>query len=310
MEALLEEYGIVLTPYRTTAEYDVLAGAFVDDTDRNLMFRIYVPSGHVFADESDTLMRLFREWLAQIGHLSIRQDGYKTGAGQVFEFFGDGGPLRGHLAHEMDEFADFISACMNDPGTAARELRARGIEEAVADRFITRFARDGNRLQLDLRHTRERRLLDLRQLFEAGILELGSAPAQGATAALEAASQLNPFRSLVAPPSVLGASGSVVNIGAQSTINVYNAISANLTGVDGLSDEGRALLELIARSNSADAAEFTTAVHEPEDAEAHHTDRLKARQRLKGFLIRVGHTMKDPSIAILQKYVEKKMGLV
>ncbi|MFD0271601.1 hypothetical protein ACFVGY_34275 [Streptomyces sp. NPDC127106] len=44
---------VSLTPYVTNAEMVTLAGSFIDDHERNLLFRSYVPAGRLYASEAD-----------------------------------------------------------------------------------------------------------------------------------------------------------------------------------------------------------------------------------------------------------------
>ena len=50
---LLEQCGISAIPYKTNAEMSVLAMNFVDENERNLLFRFYIPSGRLYATEAD-----------------------------------------------------------------------------------------------------------------------------------------------------------------------------------------------------------------------------------------------------------------
>jgi hypothetical protein len=60
---LLDEYEINIVPYRTNAEMSVLALAFINENEKNLLFRVYIPSGRLWAAEADRLLSLFRDWL-------------------------------------------------------------------------------------------------------------------------------------------------------------------------------------------------------------------------------------------------------
>jgi hypothetical protein len=85
---LLEKHELNLVPYRTNAELSVLASAFVEENEKNLLFRIYVPAGRIYAAEAEKLLSLFRIWITEVKGQRVRQDDYRTPSGQVFEFFG------------------------------------------------------------------------------------------------------------------------------------------------------------------------------------------------------------------------------
>ncbi len=81
VRALLEEHGISLVPYRTNAEFSVLSDSFVADNERDLLFRVYVPAGRLYAAEADKLLSLFRDWLGKVDSQGVRQGGYETPSG-------------------------------------------------------------------------------------------------------------------------------------------------------------------------------------------------------------------------------------
>jgi hypothetical protein len=97
VNTMLRDRGLNVRPYRKNIDRAIMAGSFLDDHERHLLFRFYVPSGRLYAHEFDTLLGLFRDWLGQTGHAGIRQDSYSTKAGQVFEFFSAVGLPKGGI---------------------------------------------------------------------------------------------------------------------------------------------------------------------------------------------------------------------
>lgn len=59
----LKEYRLELTPYKKNAEVTVIAESFLDDTERNLIFRLYVPNGKLWSNETDKFLQLFQDYL-------------------------------------------------------------------------------------------------------------------------------------------------------------------------------------------------------------------------------------------------------
>lgn len=98
VSAMLRERQLNVYPYRKNAERSIIASQFLEDNERHLLFRLYVPVGRLYAEEADALLNLFREWLGQTGRGSFRQEGYRTDAGQVFEFFRAEGQPEGGLS--------------------------------------------------------------------------------------------------------------------------------------------------------------------------------------------------------------------
>jgi len=78
--------GVNVVTYKTNAELSILSSAFVGDSEKNLLFRVYIPSGRLYAAEADKLLSLFQDWLNRVGRYNVRQGGYRTTAGEVYEF--------------------------------------------------------------------------------------------------------------------------------------------------------------------------------------------------------------------------------
>jgi hypothetical protein len=170
VNGMLSTRQVNVLPYRTNAERSIMAGRFIEDLDRHMLFRVYIPSGRLYAEEASVLLGLFRDWLNQTGRDSIRQDGYATPSGQVYEFFGEKPQQAAELSRQFQDFSDFLDSCGSAPDDARDGLVSAGVEPIVAEQMVARYAKAGRRLQLDLRQTREQRLLSLRHQLEAELL--------------------------------------------------------------------------------------------------------------------------------------------
>src|SRR5207244_6782473 len=122
VRALFERLELNIMPYQTNVQLSVLAHAFVEDNERNLLFRVYIPSGRIWAREAQRLMELFRDWLTRVQGKRVRHDGYKTSQGEVYEFYGEESPVALNLAGEFEAFSQFLDACLEDPSAAYRLL--------------------------------------------------------------------------------------------------------------------------------------------------------------------------------------------
>ncbi|MER6145347.1 hypothetical protein ABT174_35880 [Streptomyces sparsogenes] len=313
----LRSKGINLIPYRTNAELSVMAGSFVDDNERNLLFRVYVPSGQLYAAEADKLLTLFREWLGQIGRHKVRQDGYATSAGRVYEFYGDDKSDRASLSQDFVDFSKFLDLCTESPELAANQLTGLGIDRLASASLVAKYSREVRRLQVDLKHEREMRLLRIRQSAESEILNLNES-----AEAVEIIDWVEQYsRATVSPEgSSLGAvqvfpylrNGPVSSV--QVTVNnqvfpsAQSAIINNVQGTQHYGVEAKQLLELI-QNHGENSSDLQSAVHEVEDPDAREADRLTARQRLKNFLYGIADEGQRAVIASLQKYLESKIGV-
>jgi hypothetical protein len=178
--ALFDQRRINVLPYRTNAERAVLAAAFIEDHERDLLLRVYVPHGRLYADEMDRLLGLFRDWLNQVRHHTVRQDGYTTAAGRVYEFVGDGSLSPDQLRTDMEAFHGFLDLCAARPEAAERQLLGEGVDPAGACRLASRYGKEKRRLDIDLRHARDSRLLDLRRDLESELVDAGDGGQTGA----------------------------------------------------------------------------------------------------------------------------------
>ncbi|MFJ5609302.1 hypothetical protein ACIQCJ_07945 [Streptomyces sp. NPDC093221] len=312
---LLSRNRISIIPYRTNAELSVLASSFIDDAEKNLLFRVYVPSGRLYAAEAEKLLSLFHEWLQRTGRSGVRRDGYKTAAGQVFEFLG-GDDLRvGGLSQEFADFSKFLDLCVEDPSTAEASLCQLGVERSSSNEMVARYSREVRRLQLDLKHERESRMLRIRHNLEAEVLDLNTPARDSSRAVQDLVESLVPQVRSVRSASLLGGMGEedfpsmVVNLNPQFVHAVESTVLQNIQGTVQLGVEARQLIELARQYGGAERGELESAVHELEDQDARTVDRFGARQRLKGFLRKITTTVESAALGALQAYLESKLSV-
>jgi hypothetical protein len=313
---LLEEHRINVVPYKTNAEMSVLTVAFIEDIERNLLFRVYVPSGRLYATEADKLINLFQDWLSQVGKRNVRQDGYRTSAGQVYEFFGDDSSTSRGLSRDFDDFSNFLGLCIEDPEAAAQTLMHTDLDRRSISKLVAKYGREGTRLQLDLKHERESRLLTIRHSLELELLEMkvDKFPSDREMAIL--IDQMLPdgsdFKTMIraggAPIPIVNSGMVDITINQQIIKATEGAIIQNIQGVAHLSAEAKELIDLARRYGDEDAGILESAIYELEDPGARRVDRMGARQRIKGFLLRLGDRAEDIAIKALMAYIECKIG--
>ena len=98
-----------------------------------------------------------------------------------------------------------------------------------------------------------------------------------------------------------------VNISQQLVNAIESTIVQNIRGTTNISPEAKELLSLVKRFGDQNTTALESAVHELEDQDARLSDRLGAKQRLKGFLIQLNGKVEDAALTILQVYLESKM---
>jgi hypothetical protein len=183
--------------------------------------------------------------------------------------------------------------------------------------FIARFARKVRRLQIDLTHERERRILTIRHSLEEQLvnhgLDLRMVPNAKINALIErlvpgpSASDSLALLTASQPPAIIPSV--TLNFNQQFINAIESTIIQGVQGTVHLGPKAIELLALIDRFGGQEAASLEAAVHELEDMEAPPTNRSAAKQRLKRFLGQVAGMAHDVGIDLLEKYLESKIGV-
>ena len=271
-----------------------------------------MPTGRIYAAEADRLLGLFREWLTKVKNLHIREDGYSTGRGKVYEFFGDKGVNSVALAEQFDDFSQFLDRCVDSPEDAVSSLAKMGVEERTAIDIVRRYGVESKRLQLDIRHAREAKLLSIQHRLESELMgEVDNDAVAGLVAGLVPAG--NSLASALSQSAVAGLPGAQsdkpIIVNQQIIGSVEGIVAQELHGSAEFGIEAAELVKLAEKFGGADALALQSAVYELEDEDARPVDHLGAKQQLKAFLYKLGGKVGDKTLEILQRYVESKAGL-
>lgn len=311
--------GIELTPYKKNAEVTVLSESFLLDTETNLIFRLYIPNGRIWSSEADRFLQLFRDYLGRVVHLTTRLDQRRTDQGVIYEFHGDESQGEVGLHKEFEEFSRFMDLCASDPNAAEALLTIKEINHKDIIDIIARYSKEAKRLQIDLKHERERKFLAIRQRLESELVDSvptltdwkaidsfinAAIPSTGEISSFISLNQITAIRSGVTANSNL-----TVNLRPQIIQSVNGVVAQEIYGNQFLTQEDQQIISLIKTHGGAKTRELESAVHELADDSAPKTDRLGAKQKLKKFLIEVGKRTADVATGVLQTYIEKKLGL-
>lgn len=286
-------------------------------SQQDLLFRIYIPAERLYADEADRILALFRDWLNVISRHGVRQSGYRTTAGSVYEFYADSRAARWDRDDNFAEFTRFLQLCSANPSSAVDALASTKLGPVRSADFVARFAREVRRLQVDLTHERERRILairhDLEEQLVADGIDLGQLPTAQIGALIDhmvpGPSPADPLALIAAPHSPYATAPITLNISQQFVSATESTVIQNLHGTSHFGSSARVLLDLIHRLGGEDAPFLEAAVHELEDTSGRPADRSAARQRLKKFLNKIAETVHEVSIDVLERYLETKLRL-
>jgi hypothetical protein len=283
--------------------------------DPGLLFRIYIPSGRLYASEAERLLTLFREWMGTVRRRGFRQASYRTRAGTLYEVFGDLSSPGLNVRWEFTEFSGFLTLCATDSPAALEQLADIGLSRAACSDMVTRYGKEIRRLSVDLRHERERRVMAIRQNLESELFDqLGEADiAMGQLSGLIETLVPNPTPAVALRglgPASPAVSAPVVITVNQNVINaVRSQVHQNVQGTVNLAPDAKEILDIINRLGGEEASELQTAVYELEDPDMQPPGRVAAKRRLKDFLRRLGESAQDIAVDLLSKYLETKVGI-
>lgn len=312
---LLATHGITIIPYKKNVELVVIASKFVEQNDSNLIFRIYVPSERMWANEAEKLLQLFREYLHKVSGLNVRQEQHRTNQGVVYEFFGGDGVEPTILPQKFNEFSSFMEMCVSNPEHAQLLLESTHLNKAEVFNLVERYSREARRLHVDIKQERERKLLAIRHILESELSEYvrterdweiigkiieGSVPAvTGISSALSIDRRQLPETN----------SNVTINVNPQIIGTINGVVAQQILGDQHLGTDAKQLLELIETYAGTNKATLTSAVHELSDESAAPEDKLTAKHKLKGFLYSVAGKIGDVALGVIQSYIEKQAGL-
>lgn len=314
---LMAQYDLNVVPYRKNAELSVMASSFIDQNEKNLIFRLYVPTGRMWAVEAEKLLQLFRDYLSRVSGFKVRQEQYRTNQGVVYEFFGDHALTTSTLPKEFDDFSKLLDLCVVSPDDATQMLIDKSVEASAVHEIIDRYSKEARRLHVDLKHEREKRVLSIRHRMESELVDVVGSAADWKT--------INQLVEISVPRlsgvgSALGFNPDVpthyspntrttININPQIINSVQGIVAQQISGNQSFGLEANQLIDLISQYGGSHKSDLTSAVYELEDEDAKPADKLSAKQKLKSFLFKVADKAGDISFGILQKYIESKLGL-
>jgi hypothetical protein len=315
----LEESDIDITPFGRTAEMNVLSEHFLIETEKNLIFRMYIPKGRIWSEQTEKLLQLFKDYLGRVSKIKTRLDQRATDNGTVYEFHGEEEHSDSSMQEKFKDFTSLMDLCNTDIAAAEELLRNVDINQSEASSIITKFSKEAKRLQLDIKHESETKTLALRHRMESELTDIVQSsneklfienivnsiiPSVFNTSLLSA---FGPAPVTVAPNNFNNASLPTVR---NQIINIANiAISQEIRGNQFLGAEDVKIIELISQYGGNAKANLESAVHELADPGIPDPERLGAKQKIKKFLFDVGSKATDIGVGVLQSYIESKLGL-
>lgn len=316
---MLSEYDVRIMPYKRNAEVTVMAEIFLIETEQNLVFRLYVPSGRLWSNESDRLLQLFKDYLTNVARISVRLDQYRTDKGIIYEIHSEEIASSAGINDEFAHFTSFMDLCATDLQAAEEMLKDKDVKPKDIIGLLSRYSKEAKRLSVDLKHEREQKVLSIRQRLESELVDT----IPGSVDWVSINSLVN-----MAVPQLSGLAGAIsvdqgkkrlaaqsntqnltINLNPQIIETVNGTVAQEINGDQHFGVEAQQLLDLIRQYGENESRELSSSVYELEDHSAPKGARLNAKQRLTKFLIGVGKRAEGIATNLLQAYIQSKLGL-
>ncbi len=315
----LRSHGLNLIPYRTNAEVTVAATQILQEAFEGLLFRLYVPSNRLWANEVDKILQLFREYLLKTGRKGIRLDQVRTDQGVSYEFHGEDVPSVVSLTNDFQDFSRFMDLCVSDPKEAEALLREKAVDPREIAGILTRYSKEVRRLQVDLKQDRERKLLSIRHRLESDLADalpgdsdwqiIDRLVASTIPEAFNIAGITMFDRGSLMLSSSVGHSPITVNLNPQIISTVNGVVASEIRGNVGTSKESEELFDLIRQHADTRSMELIDAVQNLSDDSIPKATRLTSAQKLKGFVFGLGEKLGPVATNLLTSFIENKLGL-
>jgi hypothetical protein len=233
----------------------------------------------------------------------------------VYEFYSEDQYTADLLSADVEEFRRFVDLCVLDPHAASQMLTGGSLSHQAIAALVERYAKEVRRLQVDLKHDREQRILAIRHRLESELVDEfpgSNLPWPLVNQIVETLVPRVPEDATTlthGPGVVVPIRPVTVNVSQQFFENVHGVVTQELHGSVSVGYEARQLAELIQQFGGQHTSVLNAAASELEDPDARASDRLGARQRLKSFLWKIQDKLSAATFDVLQKYIESKLNL-
>lgn len=301
--------GIEVSPFYRRDDITIKFHDFLDDLDKNVFLRMYIPNSRFQSEQFSVLLRTVERYLRQVESRRFSIESRATGSGTLYLFCSaEGDESFGDLEEAFARFDQFMRLCRDDPEQALRLINMPGLSAAESRFLISKYARDYQRIMIDVRHEFEQKILLLSQRFDLEALNFSEEKLSSP--------MINGGPSMLL--NLSGNTGSILlNLGSMSGSNssqMSQEIGKILNSGVVYSHEDERIIELI--NNYADrvsALQLRSDLDQAKTPEIPETDRKVARGRIASFLFslasKAGEEIVKRSASELVEYVLKGLGM-
>lgn len=288
-----------LIPYTYTSELTASALAFLQDTEKGLVIRFYVPGTRIHSREFDRFVELLQDYFANVTQQAVSLDKRRTGSGVVYSFFSREELTAEDLQRSFDDIASLLALCAHQPGKAVDVLERMAIERGQAERLVSRFGREARRIIVDIDYERRARLLEVEHQLQAELVDATEGMSLSYQTSLRTG--VRPLAGIVCKGDLetLPLQHSLDTPSAQSTIALWDKFE-----LQDLRPEEIELVKLIRTlSGDQEVLHLVSAFHELRDKDLDRTERLSAWGKLQGFITRISPTLGKSALTVVQNYI-------
>ncbi|UUZ82755.1 hypothetical protein LJK88_01555 [Paenibacillus sp. P26] len=300
--------GVKIVPYSRRLEISISTRAFLEETTKGLLFRLYVNNEQLWSNEIDKLLSLFSDFLKKTKGFNIILDQTNTQHGAIYSFYCDDYVLDSkNFEQSFNAFTGFLELCANDVNKAISFLKDTNLSNNEIDRIISRYSREARRLAVDIKYEHESRMLAIRHRMHSELIDLVP---QDTINHIDKIENPGSLLDIVDPDYVNSFISKVhtVNINNPQIIsNVRGIIAKEINGGLNYNEYDEQLLSLFKDKTSSklEYLQLKTALDELKDETTPEINKVTALQKIKEFTLKAGSSIGQVGLNLLEKYIEK-----
>lgn len=308
IDYLVGESGVRIVPYNRRLEISISTKAFLKETTKGLLFRLYVKNEQLWSNEIDKLLSLFTDYLKKAKGFNVTLDQTNTKHGHIYSFFCDEESMDSDkFEGTFNEFTNFLDVCANDVNKANRMLLDTTLSSSEIDRIVNRYSREAKRLAIDIKYEQESKMLSLRHRMHSELIDSVQEDTINSMFTYESPESLFDITSTDYVNSFISKVHTVNINNSQILSNVKGIFAKEINGGLIYNEFDEQLISLFKEKASTkfDYMKLKAALEELKDESAPETNRVTALQRLKGFTLKAGTSIGQVGVNLLEKYLEK-----
>lgn len=145
---------------------------FIENKDESVVFRSYILKDRIWANELESFLSLFQEYVTKIRGVNISFEQRKTDIGIIYVILSSNKEIvKSEFPQYVYEFSHFLEYCDKNISKAREVLTSYGLSENEISKYIFKFQKSARRLMSDIRQEYELKMLECRHAIENEALE-------------------------------------------------------------------------------------------------------------------------------------------